>query len=72
MPMSDPRSDNPLDWVKPRRHDDNPRCPFCKSEAQIFEGPYQPGAMFHPAHPYGPCQVTEEGVPCGCTAGSPA
>jgi hypothetical protein len=25
--------------------------------------------MFHPAHPYIPCQVTEEGIPRGCRIG---
>jgi hypothetical protein len=69
MPMSDPGSD-PLDEVKPRRHDPLPRCPSCKSESPIIEGTYRPGAMWHPAHPYGPCQVTDEGVPCGCSAGA--
>jgi hypothetical protein len=65
MPMNEP-----LDKIKPRRHDPMPRCPFCKTESPITEG-FRPGAMFHPAHPFGPCQVIEEGVPCGCTAGSP-
>jgi hypothetical protein len=67
--MSDRWSDKPLDWIKPRRRDSNPRCAFCKSESPITEGTYRPGAMFHPAHPYGPCQVTKEGVPCGCRIG---
>jgi hypothetical protein len=63
MPMSEPEpwSDKPLDWIKPRRLDPMPRCLFCKSPAPVFEGTYQPGAMFHPAHTHGPCLVRDEG-----------
>jgi hypothetical protein len=40
-----------------RRMDANPRCPDC------WDGP-----MMHPAHPFGPCQVTLlGGEACGCT-----
>jgi len=67
--VSAPWSDKPLDWIKPRRRDSNPRCLFCKSESPIIEGTYRPGAMFHPAHPYGACQVTEDGILCGCRIG---
>jgi hypothetical protein len=58
-------SDKPPDWIKPRNLGALPRCPYCKSEAPIMSG-HQPGAMFHPAHPYGPCQVRTDGEVCGC------
>jgi hypothetical protein len=61
--VSDPWSDKPLDWVKPRNLGALPQCPFCKSEPLVMEGTYRPGAMFHPAHPNGPCQVSEDGIP---------
>jgi hypothetical protein len=63
MPMEDP-----LDQVKPRRHDPLPRCPFCKTE-DVVSGPYKPGGMFHPAH-FGPCPVrSPDGVICDCLLG---
>jgi hypothetical protein len=64
--MSNTWSDKPLDWIKPRNLGAMPRCPYCKSESQITSGTYKPGAMFHPAHPYGPCQVRTDGEVCGC------
>ena len=63
--MSDRWSDRPLDWIKPRNLGPNPHCPSCKSESPIT-GAYGPGAMFHPAHPYGPCQVRTDAEVCGC------
>jgi hypothetical protein len=67
--VSDQWSNKPLDWVKHRNLGSNPRCPACKSEPPFTGEGYWPGAMFHPAHPFGPCWVTEEGIPCGCTHG---
>ena len=46
MPMSDPDGQaSDLSWIKTE---------------DIVSGTYKPGAMLHPAHPYGPCQVTNE------------
>jgi len=67
--MSDAWSDKSLDWIKPRRRDPMPRCPFCKSEPRPIAGSHKPGAMFHPAHPFGPCQVLTDGAACGCRIG---
>jgi hypothetical protein len=44
----------------------SPRCPYYKSEPTFTTGTYRPGAMFHPAHPYGPCQVRTDSVVYGC------
>jgi hypothetical protein len=46
----------------------NPRCAMYKTEPPFTGGGRRPGAMFHPAHHFGPCDVTDEGIPCGCTA----
>jgi hypothetical protein len=68
--MSDRLSDKPpvLSRIKPRNLGSwiKPRCPYCKSEPTITTGTYRPGAMFHPARPYGPCQVRTDGVVGGC------
>lgn len=67
--MSDQWSDAPLDWVKVRKLGSNPRCPVCKSEPPPSADSYQPGAMFHPVHPFGPCQVPTNSGVCGCRHG---
>jgi hypothetical protein len=47
---------DPLDLVKPRRIDPNPRCHECKSDDPGGRAP-----MFHPAHSSGPCDVKMPG-----------
>ena len=47
---------NPLDKVKPRQMNANPRCPDCKSDDVRGGAP-----MFHPAHRSGPCEVRMPG-----------
>jgi hypothetical protein len=53
--MSDDWSDAQLDWIKPRDLNYGGTCPMCRTET-----------MFHPAHRWGPCQVTVDGVVCDC------
>jgi hypothetical protein len=60
----DERTRRGLERIQPRNLSANPRCPDC------WDGPViasQPGPMMHPAHPFGPCQVTPSGgEACGC------
>jgi hypothetical protein len=62
----DERTRRGLERVKPRNLATNPRCPDC------WDGPVvagRPGPMMHPAHPFGPCQVTPSGgEACSCTS----
>lgn len=58
----------PLDWIRSRQLDANPRCPACKSSAFVA-GDHQPPPMFHAAHPYAPCEVLVDGERCGCRHG---
>jgi hypothetical protein len=48
--------------VIPRQLPENPRC-TCSSPDPRGRPP-----MFYALHPYGPCQATVDGQPCGCTA----
>jgi hypothetical protein len=48
------------------RFDPVPKCPVCKTVWRHVAGSHQPPPMFHPAHIFGPCRVSIDGVLCGC------